>query len=328
MPLVSGGLCAFWDQDPFFPRPDIPQHGFAGANTWVVGAVLDEFGDGMSHLNDDRVALNEQRVTAMLQAASDMQLAQLGDQLKVRIINFSGHKLPTGYPEGRRMWINVKYYNAGDNLIAERGAYSFATATLTSNDTKVYEMRLGMDGNVASQTSLPRGESFHLVLNNVVMKDNRIPPIGFANAAFDAVRAAPVGAAYADGQYWDDTQYNIPVGATKALVTLYYQTSSREYMEFLRDANVTPGNTEGQNAYNGWVARGMSAPLDMDLASIDLTIPRLGDTNHDGVVNIDDLVQVITHWGPCPPPSLCPGDVNGDGVIDINDLVMVVTHWG
>jgi hypothetical protein len=54
----------------------------------------------------------------------------------------------------------------------------------------------------------------------------------------------------------------------------------------------------------------------------------VGDINGSSAVDINDLVQVITHWGPCPPPSLCPGDVNGDGVIDINDLVMVVTHWG
>jgi UDP-N-acetylmuramoyl-L-alanyl-D-glutamate--2,6-diaminopimelate ligase len=32
----------------------------------------------------------------------------------------------------------------------------------------------------------------------------------------------------------------------------------------------------------------MSAPVEMDLASLDLVTPRLGDTNHDGVVNIDD----------------------------------------
>ena len=42
------------------------------------------------------------------------------------------------------------------------------------------------------------------MLNNVVVKDNRIPPRGFTNAAFEAFDGAPVGATYADGQYWDD----------------------------------------------------------------------------------------------------------------------------
>ena len=55
------------------------------------------------------------------------------------------------------------------------------------------------------------GPSFHLALNNVRVKDNRIPPRGFTNAAFAAFDGEPVGATYADGQYWDDVTY--PVGA-------------------------------------------------------------------------------------------------------------------
>ena len=30
----------------------------------------------------------------------------------VRITNLTGHKLPTGYPEGRRMWIDIKAVDA------------------------------------------------------------------------------------------------------------------------------------------------------------------------------------------------------------------------
>jgi hypothetical protein len=54
------------------------------------------------------------------------------------------------------------------------------------------------------------------------------------------------------------------------------------------------------------------------------------DTNCDGVVNIDDLVNVITHWGPCPGacPPACAGDINGNCVVDIDDLVAVITSWG
>ena len=38
---------------------------------------------------------------------------------------------------------------------------------------------------------------------------------------------------YADGQYWDDTDYVLPPTAAYAEVRLYYQTTSREYVEFL-----------------------------------------------------------------------------------------------
>jgi hypothetical protein len=327
LPKHSGGLCVFWSEPPFFIRPDIAEHSFVGANTWIIGAVYDQYGQaGSGGLVPETVQLALDRSRAMLHAASDMQAQQIAGDLKVRVINYSGHKLPTGYPEGRRMWLNVKFYDAGQQLLAERGAYDAATATLTAADTKVYEARFGIDASTSSATGVPQGESFHLVLNNQTLKDNRIPPIGFSNSAFAAIQAAPVNYTYADGQHWDDTSFASPPTATSAVVTLNYQTTSREYIEFLRDANTS--NTAGQNAYDRWLARGMSEPADMDSVTIDLGSHRAGDLNHDGVVDVNDLLSVISMWGVCPPPSLCAGDANGDNRVDINDLLLVVTNWG
>jgi hypothetical protein len=54
-----------------------------------------------------------------------------------------------------------------------------------------------------------------------------------------------------------------------------------------------------------------------------------GDTNGDGMVNIDDLLAVIAAWGPClPPPTACAGDVNGDGTVNIDDLLFTIQNWG
>ena len=40
MPKVIAGGCRFYEYGPpFFERPDMPQHSFAGANTWVVQAI-------------------------------------------------------------------------------------------------------------------------------------------------------------------------------------------------------------------------------------------------------------------------------------------------
>jgi len=326
MPKHFGGLCVFWSDPPFFPRPDIAEHSFVGANTWVIGAVFDEFGQNETGITPELVGVNQQRTQTMLHNASDMQVAQHGDHLQVRVINYSGHKLPTGYPEGRRMWLNVQFFDADYNVIAERGAYDYNTADLITSDTKVYESSFGIDDAVARATGLPAGHTFHLALNNVPLKDNRIPPIGFTNTAFQAVHASPVNYSYADGQYWDDTLFPIPVGAAQAVVTLYYQTTSKEYIEFLRDTNVT--NAEGQNAYDRWVSHGMSAPQDMDAQVLRVAPMRLGDLNHNGVVNVDDLLMVINSWGNCPPPSLCPADVNGDNNINVDDLLAVILDWG
>jgi hypothetical protein len=102
------------------------------------------------------------------------------------------------------------------------------------------------------------------VLNNRIFEDNRIPPRGFNNANYAAFGGAPVGHSYADGQYWDDTLYTLPAGAVRAEVKLYFQSTSKEFIEFLRDENVT--NTKGQELYNLWANNGKCPPTTMQEA--------------------------------------------------------------
>jgi hypothetical protein len=46
------------------------------------------------------------------------------------------------------------------------------------------------------------------------------------------------------------------------------------------------------------------------------------------VVNVNDLLAVLTAWGPCPAvPRPCFGDADGNGVVDVDDLLIVVLHW-
>src|SRR5262249_6579829 len=150
------------------------------------------------------------------------------------------------------------------------------------------------------------GPTYHFMLANAMIKDNRIPPAGFSNTLAQQNQTASVGTTYFNGQNWDDTLYSIPPPAKKAVVPVYYQTSSREFMEFLRDANVT--DNLGQVAYDLWVQYGMSQPVVMDTAEIPVYQPQ--DINRDGSVDINDLVLVITKWGSCPsPPFPCPSDV-------------------
>jgi hypothetical protein len=66
------------------------------------------------------------------------------------VINDTGHKLPTGYPEGRRMWINLRFYDADENLLAEHGGYDYSTGLLTNSNTCVYEVHPGIGTNLAS----------------------------------------------------------------------------------------------------------------------------------------------------------------------------------
>jgi hypothetical protein len=52
----------------------------------------------------------------------------------------------------------------------------------------------------------------------------------------------------------------------------------------------------------------------------------LADANNDGIVNVDDLLEVLSHWGPCDVP--CSGDFDGSGNVDVSDLLSVIKSWG
>ena len=54
--------------------------------------------------------------------------------------------------------------------------------------------------------------------------------------------------------------------------------------------------------------------------------PCPGDVNGDMLIDINDLLTVLTYWG--QTCSGCPADVNGDGVVNIADLLGVIANWG
>ncbi|WP_242084741.1 T9SS type A sorting domain-containing protein [Aestuariivivens sediminis] len=246
-------------------RNNLAIHDLTGGNTFVPLLIKDKF---FGVVDANAIDSGILRAQYMLQHAATLNLnvvaAVNGYDVDVEIINETGHKLPSGYPEGRRMWINVEAYDIADNLVYESGAYDEATGELNQNGTKIYESKLGLSEDVAALANLngtgvyAAGESFHFALNNVVVKDNRIPPRGFTNSNFEAVQAAPVGYSYPDGAYSDITSYTVPETTYRIEVKLLYQTASKEYIEFLRDQNVT--DTKGQELYDLWIAHGKSKP--------------------------------------------------------------------
>jgi hypothetical protein len=255
--------------DPNAPtRADLGLHDLTGGNTFIPDILATFY---PSEVDAPSLQAGKARATAMLQKAATLGATPAPFGVTVRVTNETGHKLPSGYPEGRRIWINVVGITAAGQKVFESGVYDPATAQLADDDQlKVYEIHLGLSPAIAGAVGFPAGPSFHFVLNDTVYFDNRIPPRGFTNAAFAAVQAKPVGVSYADGRYWDDTSYNLPASADSAIVTLYYQTLSREYVEFLRDENVT--NTKGADLYNAWAANGKSAPVAMAQVRVPLDV--------------------------------------------------------
>lgn len=233
----------------------LPEHQIVGGNAWIP-----------SLLQDPTWRLNATSDTAHLQAAAGAakwmlrRAADLSATLStsgtrqlitVRVVNQTGHKLPTGYPEGRQMWIHVRAYDATGNLVYESGRYDTATQRLVRDeDIKVYEAKQGLTPDFASFLNKESGATFHFILNNTVIKDNRIPPRGYDIQTWDRPGLRPVGATYADGQYWDDTRYLLPEGSSAVRVSavLYYQTASREYVDFLK----AKGGVDGKTLFALW----------------------------------------------------------------------------
>jgi hypothetical protein len=54
-----------------------------------------------------------------------------------------------------------------------------------------------------------------------------------------------------------------------------------------------------------------------------------GDVNNDGILNLGDVVYLISYQykgGPPPMPTLCVGDVNNDDVVGLGDVVYLISY--
>jgi hypothetical protein len=148
-------------------RTDLPLHDMTGGNYWMAEAIeyLDgqgklRLGGGMS--NDQISAMQDAALRAREQLALAASLEVEGDEVKV--INHTGHKLITGYPEGRRMWLNIKWFDENETLLREDGEYGDIEVSidgvpttvrsildLTGAETRIYEAHMGMTEEWAAQ---------------------------------------------------------------------------------------------------------------------------------------------------------------------------------
>jgi hypothetical protein len=324
-------------------RNDLPHHDLTGGNTFAPEMIKQLYPDEVDTVALDSGAIRARR---MLQTAAtlDMTIEDDGNNflVNVRVTNETGHKLPSGYPEGRRMWLNLVAKDIDGIVLYESGHYDPSTGVLTQDqDVKIYESKPGLDSDIASIAGTDPGPSFHFALNNKVYLDNRIPPRGFTNANFVAIQSEPVGYSYSDGQYWDDTQYTLPLNTDTVEVVLYYQTMSKEYVEFLKDENVT--NNTGQVLYDLWNTHGKSAPEVMSSIIVDtdsdadgdgipdytdncLSVPNNDQTDADAdgfgsACECDDS-DSLTYPG--APPVADGKDNNCDGTIDkVNQIIIL-----
>jgi hypothetical protein len=373
-------------------RSDLPKHDLTGGNYWVWPLIRYQNQQGTLRLGGDLTATQLAAIDAgqvrgedQLRMAASLRVDEVADT--VTITNLTGHKLITGYPEGRRMWLNIKWYDSNNTLLREDGAYGGLGATFTNPvdgtqfepksildlhapNTKIYEVhpaitqdwanvlvsalphantpigfnRLtgeveGTLGELAAGSLGPYAKSFHFVLNNHIAEDNRIPPYGMDYETARIRNALPVpDTQYGDPnavgtggtfEYWDTVQLNPPVGptgeviATSADITLYYQGTSWEYVQFLYLANKLPSGSfladEGKYFLDAWINTGMVPPFAMATATwgqaactpteidTELTCNDTLDNDCDGFIDGEDTdCQCI------PAQEICDDGIDND----------------
>lgn len=247
-------------------------HAWAGASTWILSAINGEYSDtsdvpgsweGIGRQDSFAQTINWTR--EMLQSAATID-AEVTDfsapgtgsagalEVRVRVINQSGHKLPTGHMDGRRVWLNVRVHDRHGNLVAESAAYDADSAVLTEDpQARVYEIHPGIWNGSTGECVIHDSQgrlAFHQALGNCIAKDSRIPPLGFKPGTSSdphGYDVRPVGFPYpetAPGSgilvNYDqaDYQFSLPAGTEgpfSVQARLYYQTASRAYIEFLRN---------------------------------------------------------------------------------------------
>lgn len=189
--------------------------------------------------------------------------------VQVKLVNNTGHRLPSGYPDGRRLFLTLNVKDANGAVVYESGYYDQEAATLYTDSSKtsfaratenmidsgsnavmVYERVTG----TCDATSCNESPS---LLNNKILFDNRIPPLGFDYAAYReaGVKFINYDAAklpyedidrYASGQNYDTITYSFDAPADAVLsvrAEALWQTHTREFMEHLKtqdNSNVRP----------------------------------------------------------------------------------------
>lgn len=367
------------DESAEHPNSSLPAHDMTGGNAWIshilgtldpthpaydpVNVQILDKGPSVLTLdlnlgetpkaNGAALIAGSERAKDQLSAAATIKnfsYDPVTGELSFRLQNNTAHKLISGFPEGRRMFINIKAY-VNECLSYEVNPYDYTAGTLrglpnASNSpdlapTEVYIDELVYEVHLKSDLT-GENETFHFVLATDRYKDNRIPPKGFDISNASQRLCEPVWHGQKDPNYftleeyasgYDQINLIIPQDAEYVEVSLYYQGTSREYIEFLRDeingdANslFSPAPSGEPNAYII-----QSDPFFSQLKEWGNTIWDLWYHNHglDGSgVSVDGIVpfkMTKASWGIEPVPS--PADLGGGCGVDFIDFAIFASYW-
>lgn len=265
------------------------RHDQVGANRFMVELLQAEYGGrGTGDVNDFFFNQTLDRMDELLATTATLELVgpdevHLGEglsDLAVTVTNNTGHKLPSGYAEGRVMWLEVVARYA-DEVVWSSGQYVEGMGLPDDPQVRTYQ---GLSEQFAS------GQQLHLLLNDHWIEDTRIPPLGLT----PDIETDPVGTRYAlqpDGTWpnFDVAQYAFDGNSTvqdatpadpsddvlDVQVRLLYLINTPEYVQLLADDNMT--NEAGSDVAMLFDAMGGATPVILAEASLEISISAFGE---------------------------------------------------
>ncbi|WP_146657897.1 multiheme c-type cytochrome [Enhygromyxa salina] len=304
---VPAAGCMEYENIGEFAESGARRHLMLGANMQALRVIADNSPGANGNAIDVALGLFDEflataaTLEVQFPAAVDLQAGI--DALDVRVTNNTGHKLPTGYSEGRVMWLEVTARYAGE-IVWSSGLWDGAEIEQDSQ-LRSYE-------GVAQRWA--DGTRNHLLLNDHWVHDTRIPPKGLVQD----IQTDPVGDRYAPlpddtWPHYDDHSYAFgPVSVVDVTpddasddeleleLRLLYVINTQSYLDQLRDDNDV--NDAGQAVHDMYMDDGGPAPMVLSTAAVTVPLtgleqPDPGDGDGDGD----------------------PGDGDGDGDGDPGD---------
>jgi len=238
---------------PFLnPRTPFSEHEIAGGNVFMLNLLKDNIDaldlNATASQFDDVIT----RTELMLQSALEINVEEGiwtddGIEIKVTLINKTGHKLPSGYPS-RKMYIEFIAYQNEDTVFHSGAIDSEGRIIgesddnfephyqniLSEDEVQIYELAMG-DINSDLTTVLEYAYQ--------PLKDNRIPPKGFVNDHLSYDTIPIVGGALTDtdfnmdldseGTGKDVIYYTVPWGPSwfNVTVKVNYLSVPRKWLD-------------------------------------------------------------------------------------------------
>lgn len=247
--VIANGFIALTPRSPF------NQHVFAGANHFMLDLIKNNKTSLGVNVADERfdstldaTAANLRLNSINLNLLFDSAMSDTG-YFRVKLENKVGHKFPSGYPSRRVVVQFVVTDNANDTIfksglfapdfrvVGETTAFETHHDIINQSDVpQIYELVMG-DVNGDYTSVLERAA--------IVLKDNRIPPLGFTSthSTYDTCVISADAMADADfnknnlveGTGIDYVHFHVPLGTysgdLKVTTRIFYQSVPPKFLD-------------------------------------------------------------------------------------------------